>query len=778
MLLITCGALMASRPLLAQDTGTIRGQVVFEDTGGAVHGATVIVMGPGASTATDEEGRFELSGVPTGSYEVVAQREHLSTLRQRVSVASGQTAELTFRLRLQPLHEELNVTASPTGTATNFEAFSSIQSLDSFELARAAAPTLANAVAQVPGVEIRSFGPGSARPIIRGFDGDRVLVLQDGIRAGDLSSQSGDHGTTIDPASLERIEVVRGPATLLYGSNAVGGLVHAVTPQESFRRTPVTGLRGQVLTEAGNNNGQAAGNVSLQYGDGNWLFWAGGGARRLGDYTSPLGPVLNSSARQNNGRVGIGYMGSRAFFSAGYEAEDGRYGIPFAGELHAHGDKDDHDHEAEEEGHDEHADHDHADDLTVDIAPRRHNLRVDFGVRDLNSRIASAARLIVSRSDWRHDELETDGGVESLGTRFDNDVTNVRLEVDQQRVGRLSGRFGASGEFRDFVARGEEALAPATTQRALGVFGYEQLDLGRARLMFGGRVESTAYNTIDRAAASEAEAEQDEHDHADEGFLPPAARDRTFTGGSGAVGLHVGLGGGTALVTTVTRSFRAPALEELYNFGPHVGILAFEVGNTNLGRESTLGWDVSLRHRSTRARGEFNAFVYDIDNFVFASASSDVVDGLFVARYLQGDSRFAGVDGQASVNLGRRLWATVGLGYVNARLTAVDEYVPRVPPLRTRVSIDVPIRSVTVGPELVVAGRQDRLFRTETATAGYTLLNLNASYVVARSHAAHVINFSGLNLTNELYRRHTSFIKDLAAEMGRAVRVSYSIRFF
>lgn len=779
VLLIACGGLTAPRQLLAQDTGAIRGQVVFEDTGGAVHGATVLVIGPGASATTDEEGRFELRGVPIGAQEVVAQREHFSTLRQEVSVASGQTAELMFRLRLQPLHEELNVTASPTGTATNFEAFNSIQSLDSFELARAAAPTLANAVAQVPGVEIRSFGPGSARPIIRGFDGDRVLVLQDGIRAGDLSSQSGDHGTTIDPASLERIEVVRGPATLLYGSNAVGGLVHAVTPQESFRRTPFTGLRGQVLTEAGNNNGQAGGNASVQYSDGNWLFWAGGGSRRLGDYTTPLGPVLNSSARQSNGRVGIGYMGSRAFFSAGYEAEDGRYGIPFAGELHAHGEEEDegHDHdaeegdeshEAEEEGED---DHDHVEDLTVDIAPRRHNLRFDFGLRELNSRIANSARLIVSRSDWRHDELETEGGVEALGTRFDNDITNVRLEVEQQRAGRLSGRFGASGEFRDFAARGEEALAPATTQRSLGVFGYQQLDFGRARVMFGGRVESTAYNTIDRAAVSDDAADDDE-------LAPPAARDRTFTGGSGAVGLHVDVGSGTALVTTVTRSFRAPALEELYNFGPHVGNLAFEVGNTNLERESTLGLDVSLRHRSARARGEINAFVYDIDNFVFASASSDVVDGLFVARYLQGDSRFAGVDGQASVNVGGHLWATFGLGYVNARLTALDEYVPRVPPLRARLSFDVPIRSVTVGPELIVAGRQDRLFRTETETAGYTLFNLNASYVVARSHAAHVINFSGLNLTNELYRRHTSFIKDLAAEMGRAVRVSYSVRFF
>jgi len=569
----------------------------------------------------------------------------------------------------------------------------------------------------------------------------------------------------------------------LYGSNAVGGVVHAVTPQESFRRTPFTGLRGQVLTEGGSNNGQAAGNGNVQYSDGKWLVWAGGGSRRLGDYSTPLGTVANSSAYQSNGQGGVGYSGTRAFVSAGYQAEKGRYGIPFAGAFHAHAKEEGEHHEDEGGGHEEGEDHDNASDLTVNIAPRRHNLRVDLGVRALNSRLANSARLMVSRSDWRHDELETEGGIESLGTRFYNKITNVRLEVEQQRMGRLSGRLGASGEFRDFTARGEEALAPSTTQRAMGLFAYEQVDLGRARLMAGGRVEHTGYNTSERVGAAEgAEEDRDHaeegHDHADEGIQPPAARDRSFTGGSGAVGLHVDLAAGTALVTTLTRSYRAPAVEELYNFGPHVGNLAFEVGNTNLRRESTLGLDVSVRYRSARARGELNAFVYSIDNFVFASATPDVVDGLFVAQYLQGDSRFSGLDGQASVNLGGRIWATLGLGYVNARLTALDEYVPRIPPLRARVALDIPIKSFAVGPELIMGARQDRLFRNETQTAGYTLLNVNASYVLARSHYAHVLTLTGLNLTDELYRRHTSFIKDLAPEMGRAVRVSYGIRFF
>jgi len=776
-------AVLAVATLSAQSAATIRGRVTFENGNEPVHGAIVLVVGAGRSATTDEDGRFEIGGLPAGTFDVVAQREHLTTARQRISLSADQQVDLTFALVLTPLHEQLTVTANPGGEATTFESFNSIQTFDSFDLARSAAPSLARAIQRAPGVEIRSFGPGGERPIIRGFDGDRVLILEDNIRSGDLSSQSADHGVTLDPGALDRLEVVRGPATLLYGANAIGGVVHALTPQEAFRRTPFDGLRGQMLTDAGSANGQAGGNASFQYGGGNWMLWAGGGSRRSGDYDTPAGTVENSAADLRNGRIGVGYSGRRAFFSAGYGIETGRYGIPLAGEFHAHAEEEEHGHDHDHDaGHDEdeHEEEDHEgehEELFVDLEPRRHTLRFDAGLKDLDNRFINSARVIVNRLDWRHDEIENEGGVESLGTRFDNTTTSIRAEVEQKRQGRLSGRFGASGEFRDYVAAGEEALAPATTQQAVGVFAYEQVDFGPARLMFGGRLDRTAYDTEEREGPSVPQGGG--HVHGDDGILPPATRDRSYTGGSGSLGLHVDLGAQTAVVGTLTRSYRAPALEELYNFGPHVGNLAFEIGNTNLDREASLGFDVSVRHRSDRARGEINAFLYNIDNFVFPSASTrEVIDGLFVSQYLQGNSRFSGFDGQVGIGLHDRVWANASVGYVRARLTETDEWVPRIPPLHARVWLDVPVGGFTVTPEVVWAGQQDRLFRNETETDGYTLLNLQASYMLARSHHAHVFSISGDNLTDELYRRHTSFIKDLAPEMGRRVRVSYGIRFF
>ena len=234
----------------------------------------------------------------------------------------------------------------------------------------------------------------------------------------------------------------------------------------------------------------------------------------------------------------------------------------------------------------------------------------------------------------------------------------------------------------------------------------------------------------------------------------------------------------SAFVANLTHSHRAPALEELYNFGPHVGNLAFEVGNPDLDAETTLGIDLSFRHQTGRVRSNLNAYVYSIDNFIFGDRTDEVADNLPVLDFIQGDGRFVGFDARSSVRLGGNAWATLGIGYVDATLTSTNDPLPRIPPLRGTLSLDLPYGGFTLSPQLEFAGRQADVFRDETETDGYSVVNLRASYVWPRQHTAHVLSFTGYNLTNALYRNHTSFIKDLAPEIGRGVRVNYSVRFF
>ena len=722
-----------------------------------LHGAVVLIVGPGLVALTDERGGFTIENVPAGSYEILAQREHLSADRQMVTVTSEQEVVIDFVLRLSPIHEEVTVTATTGGRVTTFEAFNATTTLDSFDVATNPVGTLGEALESEPGIAKRGFGPGAGRPIVRGFDGDRVLVMEDGIRTGDLSSQSGEHGVNTDPNGLDRIEVVRGPATLLYGSNSVGGVVNAITPHESFKDALASGTRAQFNVDGGSNNSQAGTFGTLQHARGNVMIWAGGGARRTDDYDPPHATVENSKMRLSTGRAGLGYSGPRLFASGGFTLEDGRYGVPFAGEFNGH----------EEGG--TGADHATKEEVFVDLDTRRRAGRFDVGMRNLDNRLLDSFQVVFNVIDWNHDEIEIDGGLETLGTAFDNRTYIVRADFNQSQTDLLSGRFGVWSQLRDYAATGEEALAPPTEHTAFAAFAYEELSVGRYRIQLGGRVERNDYAVGQRAGGGGAAAEA---------MDVPEPRDRDFTGGSASVGFRAELGLGSAFVANVTRSHRVPALEELYNFGPHVGNLVFEVGNPDLDAESTVGLDLSLRHQSERMRGDFNFYVYDIDNFVFLDIQDESIDRLRVAGFLQGDGRFAGFDARGSVRLGPQVWANLGLGFVDAELTSTNEALPRIPPLRGSVSVDFPYRGFSFTPELLFAGKQDSVFRGETETDGYAVVNVKTSYVWPRQHMAHILTVSAFNLTNTLYRNHTSFIKDLAPEIGRGVRVGYSMRFF
>lgn len=738
------------------DAGKIAGKVTLDVTGEPLHGARVLIVRLSRTALTDLDGTYSFDGVPPGEYELFAVREHLRAARASITVVAGETTTLDLALSLEPVHEQVTVTASGRETSV-LESFSSVQVIDSIEVARNMAGTLGELLDGQPGVARRSFGPGSSRPIIRGFDNDRVLITQDGVRTGDLSSQSGDHGTSVDPGSVQRIEVIKGPATLLYGSNAIGGVVNTLSPQEQYWSDPVDELRGQVNLDLGSTNAQAGGNANFQLGNGEWMGWLGGGARRSGDYSTPEGKVDNSATELFNGRFGGGWFADGAFAAIGYQYEDSTYGVPFAGEIHGH----------EDGGAAPAAD----EEVQIDLAGRRHALRFDGGLRGFDAFVEGLSATF-SYSSWQHQEIENfvASGDSAVGTRFDNDIFVGRLEAEQARAGKLKGQFGVWGMRRDYAATGEEALSPPTRQDSLAAFAYEELELDRVALQFGARIERNAYDPDERAAVADA----------DHGGEVPAVRDRAFTGLSASVGLRVPFARdrGT-FVASFSSSHRAPALEELYNFGPHVGNLAFEIGNPDLRHERSNGGELIFRWNDEFAHGEASVFYYDIADFIFGAQTGEIVDGLVELIYTQGDARYVGADMQFSFHVTQKVHVNVGASVVDAKLQDTDENLPRIPPLSGRLVLDwSPTDHIEVEPELVLAARQDRVYGAETPTDGYALVNILASYTFARAKAMHVISLKATNLTNALFRNHTSLIKDLAPEMGRRILLTYALRLF
>jgi iron complex outermembrane receptor protein len=738
----------------AQEQGRIEGTVTMQATGDALHGARVLLLELSRSVLSDLDGNFAFDGVPPGTYQLLAVREHLQAARTAVEVTAGATSTVTFALTLSAVHEDVTVTATGRET-TVFDAFSSVQVLDSVDIAKNMGATLGELLENEPGMAKRSFGPGSARPIIRGFDNDRVLIMQDGIRTGDLSAQSGDHGTSIDPGSLQKVEILKGPATLLYGSNAIGGVVNTISPQQQFYDHPPDELRGQVNADLGSTNGQAGGSGNFQYGDGNFMAWFGGGARRTGSYSSPEGEIENSQTEQANGRFGLGVFGDTSHISASYQIEDGVYGVPFAGDLHGEHD-------------DAGGGHDAEDEVLIDLDQRRQVVRIDGGLHELDAGFIEGVTGVFSYIDWNHKEIEKlPDGASEVGTEFFNKTTIGRLEVEQSAVGRLTGQFGLWGQHRDYKAVGEEALSPPVKQDAFAGFAYEELLFDSFSLQFGGRLEHNRYRPEDRAVGAS-------------GGTAPDVRDRSFTGFSGSVGVRVPLSSDrVALVGNLSSSYRAPSLEELYNFGAHVGTLSFEIGNPDLAHERSTGGEISLRLNTGKLHGQASVFYYDINDYIFGAPTGRTVDGLTELRYVQGDSRYLGSDLSLSFHASAQWRFHLGAGVVDAKLKGSNEPLPRIPPLSTRLAVDwLPTNGLQLRPELILTSKQDKTFDTETATAGSTVLNMSASYTVARAKLMHIFTLKGTNLTNTLYRNHTSFIKDVAPEMGRRVLLTYALRLF
>ena len=768
---------------LSAQTGGIQGTVTMKETGTALHGANVLVVELGRSTLTGDDGAYEFERIPPGRYHVISHLDSVFTeAAQVVEVRADNTATADFSLGLVQQRYEITVTASERAETT-FESFNSVKSYDAFDLAESANVSLGEALDHKVGTGIakRSFGPGSARPIVRGFDGDRVLVMEDGIRTGTLSSQSGDHGELINPGQLERLEIVKGPATLLYSGNAMGGTVNAISRHHEMHRHPHAGLRGYAMGSGGTANALGGGGAGFEYGVGKWMLWGSGSGIRTGDYDSPEGQIFNSRSRVANGGGGFGWFGNKTYFSVDAKYDTGSNGVPFAQELHGHHEEEG-EHE-EEEGEHEEEDEEHEQELErVTLDSRRQNYRVNWGLTNLGPAIESFG-LKLNYTEWSHDEIEFfEDGDSEVGTAFDNRQFIYRGVFEQSRKGALGGRFGFWGIDRSYDVAGEEALSPPVDQTGFAVFALEEVNFERVKLQFGGRLETERYTPafaergLGHEHEQEGEGEEEEGEHEDEEIAD--AVKRTFSGASASFGLHATLWNGGAFVTNYSHTYRAPALEELYNFGPHVGNLAFEIGDPSLDAETGDGVDVSLRHNTGRVQGEFNLFYYRFSNFIFPFATGEEEDGLRVIEYAHRDARFMGTEANLNVGLHRNLWLNLGMDFVDAQDTNLNTPLPRIPPLRGRLGFDFSKGGFRLTPELILASQQHQTFTAETRTPGYSVVNLKASYTIASQHVSHQFSVNVFNVGDRLYRNHSSFIKDLAPEIGRGVRFTYMVRLF
>ncbi len=659
--------------------------------------------------------------------------------------------------------DEIIVTASPLA-ARRFDVLQGTSLLAGEALDRALSTTLGETLDRLPGVSQTGFGQGASRPIIRGLGGDRIRVLIGGIGTIDASTTSPDHAPALDLATASRVEVVRGPATLLYGNNAVGGVVNVLDGRIPTG-LPDGGVDALVRlgggTVADERFAAAALDVAVA---GPLVLHVDGFWRDTDDYDVPgfvesarlraleveehageedhdhaedaeeaRGRVASSDVEQKGVTGGLSLVGSWGFLGAsvGHTAND--YGIA-GGHAHAHG------------GEEEHADEEHGgeeEEVRIDLEQTRIDLIGEVTAPFL---AFETTRLRFGWADYEHVELE---GAET-GTTFANRGWEGRVELVQRPLGNLTGAVGVQALRRDFSAVGEEAFVPPSLTRQFGAFTLQRLDLGAWDLEAGARLERQ-------------NVESD-----------TTGLDRDFTTVSLSGGAAYTFAGGWLAGVSLSRTERAPNAEELLSDGPHLATRTFEVGDPTLGKEVASGVEFTVKRTGGPVTGALNVFYTDYADFIFEAFTGAEEDGLPVVVYTATDAEFYGAELELAVETYRSgdfvVTGEFGADFVRAEDTGTGDPLPRMPPVTLRAGVTVEDLSWSAGFELVVASDQDRTAPFELPTDGYEVVNAHVDWHPFADRSVSVL-LQGRNLTDEEVRLHTSFLKDRLPQPGRDIRL-------
>jgi iron complex outermembrane receptor protein len=631
--------------------------------------------------------------------------------------------------------DEIIVSASPINQ-TRFDIVQGTSILSGADLADALKGSLGETLAKQPGITSSFFGPFASRPIIRGFDGDRIRILFDGIGSIDASSVSPDHQVGGDAAGAERIEVLRGPSTLLYGSSAVGGVVNIIDgriPDE----VPAKGYAGSTSGGYGSNaregfaNGAlnvAVGDNFVVHGDGGWRSNKNYGVKGFSGVEAEgegiRGRVPNSDGETSHVTGGFSYLWDHGVLGAAVERFDSNYGSPSEPGL-----------VADEPGEDPAA-------VRIDLRQTRVDGKGE--VRDLTGFMTSA-QFRFAYGDYEHAELE---GAE-IGTVFSNEGWEGRIEATHAALGNMEGTFGVQVRRRDFSAVGEEAFVPQTTTKEAAVFMMEQAEFGPVRLEGGVRVQRTSVNN------------------------PAAALKRSFTSLALSAGAGYEFLSNTLIGTTLSWTERPPTAEELFSNGPHLATNQFEVGNDRLGQEDALNLEITLKRQVGVLTGSVSVYTTWYDDFISSQQTGNEVDGIPEFRYEATKARYSGFEAEVGWSIFQsadfNLAMDGKIDVVRATDSAAHQPLPRIPPWQYLVGIDARWRQVAGRLEVQGAGRQHRVAPLETSTSGYTFLNAQVAYEWESDPNLRFV-IQGQNLTNVFARPHTSFIKDVAPLPGREVR--------
>ncbi len=615
--------------------------------------------------------------------------------------------------------------------------------------------TLGATLNETSGVNATSYGPGASRPLIRGLGGDRIRVLSNSLGALDASSISPDHTTAVEPLFADRIEVLRGPSTLLYGSSAVGGVVNVIT-HTIPATAPATPLTGTLETRGFGAADERTGLLAVTAGNQRFAVQVDGLRQHGGDVSlpgvarvdaaapadQPAGILPNSDLTTSSLAVGATVFTPHGHGGIAVSTYSTLYGVP-VGEP-----------------------------ISINLHQRRLDCQGEtsatFGpFRGVHARFGYG--------EYEHGEV---ADRRTVNTTFHNQAWEGRLELPHAFGATVSGTFGGQAARSDFSAVGEEVVTPPSRTTSQALFAVEAWRLGAWSLQAGGRLErqSITLGPVDPTLP------------ALPGYAATPGESRQDTGVSSALGAVFYPARNWSAGLNLAYTERLPTAQERFSHGPHGGTGAYEVGTGRLGAERSVGLDLSLRRRAGFVTGSVSAFVNRFQDYIFeqelppdAIPAANNPEALTPYQCAAKDARFYGGEAELTLHLleqgARQLHLDLTADYVQAQQTTDDEPLPRIPPFRGGAALRYEGGRLQLGVGTRFVARQDRYTHAETATAGYTLLNADFAYTLPVGGISYEFFARGTNLTDREARVHSSFLKDFCPLPGRGVTAGVRMNF-
>ncbi|MBU4610983.1 TonB-dependent receptor [Achromobacter sp. GG226] len=652
--------------------------------------------------------------------------------------------------RLTPI----TVSASPLARSAE-DTIQPVHVLTEDELVTARGATLGETLSGEPGMQSDTFGAGAGRPVIRGQTSPRVKVLSDGSEILDASAVSPDHAIGVEPMLARQIEVLRGPATLLYGGGAIGGVVN-VLDERVPTHVPENGVEGTGEVRLNTGARERTGLVGITAGTGNLAVRVEGLKRHSDDYRAPDLDTRRVPGTYNDtstGTLGVSWVTPRGYTGIAYTRQRSEYGLPGHSheyeDCHPHGSHlhcggHDHDHD-----HDDH-DHDHAhgdahESPFVDLHSQRWDLRSEY--RDPLPGF-TRMRLRAGHTQYRHSEIEEDTAV----SVFRNKGYDARLELEHAPIAGWRGVLGAPTLRSTFTTEGTEAFMPRTVTRNTGLFALETYEWNDWRFEVGAR-------------------------HEWQRVTPDNAQPRYSAGATSLSGAALWrFTPGYSLGLSLARSQRMPNAQELYARGVHLATNTYEIGTPDLQKETSHNVDLTLRKDAGDTRFQVSVFHNQVKNYIYAD-TLDQFEDFRLVRYAQRDARFTGIEGKVSQRLNAIFTASAFGDYVRARFDEGGGNLPRIPSARLGVGLNADWQAWRASVEFSHVYTQDRFAAFESRTAGYNLLDARVSYLGRLGTTDYEIYLRGNNLLDKVAYNHASFLARTVPLPGRNLTLGVRVAF-